>query len=111
MYHASRSKGKREYKGSDRKRYIKAKSLRAKSWKNVKLWAVKQYENGMAVKRTADILGVSKSVYNWIKLYKTQGKDAFNPKSKNLNTQRSSQKSSQRRSWSSERAPIMAVRR
>jgi len=83
MYHASRSKGKREYKGSDRKRYIKAKSLRAKSWKNVKLWAVKQYENGMAVKRIADILGVSKtSIYNWIKLYKTQGKDAFNPKSK-----------------------------
>ena len=44
MYHASRSKGKRDYKGNDMKRYIKAKSLRAKSGKNIKLWAVKQHK-------------------------------------------------------------------
>jgi transposase len=49
----------------------------------------------MAVKRIADIIGVSKtSIYNWIKLYKTQGKMLSIQSPKDPTVQRDSQKRS-----------------
>ena len=43
--------------------------------KNLKIWAVKQYENGMPVKTIASMPGVSRTaIYTWIKLYKAHGK-------------------------------------
>jgi len=82
MYHASKSKGKRGYKGTDRKEYIKANHLRVKSWKNIKIWAVKQYEKE-PVKTIASMLGVSETaIYTWVKLCKAHGKEAFTPRSR-----------------------------
>jgi len=83
MYHATKSKGKRGYKGSDRKEYIRAKHLKAKSWRNIKVWAVEQYKKGMPVKDIRSMLGVSRTaIYGWIRLYTAFGKDIFNPRSR-----------------------------
>jgi len=63
MCHASKSKGKKRYKGTDRKEYIKTsegKELESKiedfretmtRLKNLKVWAVKQYEGSKAIRR------------------------------------------------------------
>jgi len=78
MYHATKSKGKRGYKGSNRKEYIRAEHLKVKSWKNIKIWAVRQYEKGMPVKDIKLMLGVSRTaIYDWIGLYTAFGKEIF----------------------------------
>jgi len=83
MYHATKSKGKRGYKGSNRKEYIRAEHLKVKSWKNIKIWAVRQYEKGMPVKDIKLMLGVSRTaIYDWIGLYTAFGKEIFNPKTR-----------------------------
>ena len=83
-----------KYKNSDRREYIKAKSLRFKSWTNIKVWAARQLKNaktrkerGEKVKWLMAFLSVSKqSLYTWLSLYIKYGKEGLKPKSRRPKT-------------------------
>lgn len=79
-----------KYKHSDRREYIKAKSLRVRSWTNIKLYAVRQIlktepgqERGAKVRHLMEYIGVSKqSLYTWLSLYQKYGKEGLMEKSR-----------------------------